>query len=123
MEIRRKRALLAAIDSQLAALDRTTDHVPLRWRRIGEAMRRLRALPRDAIEDHRLVQLRLHITASAPLPGGRADPWLLAQRRTLARADCVLWQMHLRRRRAFQRTPLRHIPWLSAAAGNTVDGI
>lgn len=95
MSVRRKRALLAGIEGQLAAMngDASTQR---RWQRISRSLNVLRALPCDAFETARLAQLQRQIAAMLKM-AGRHGAWLIAQRRTLARADCIIWQMYLRR--------------------------
>lgn len=98
MEAKKKRALLARIEGQLAAMDRDGGDNQRRWRRIGWALGALAELPLDAPEAEYLARLRHHVDRvqnEAALP---AMPDLLRHRRTLIRTDCILWQLLLRRR-------------------------
>lgn len=95
MSVRRKRALLAQLDGQLAAM-KEDEFRQRRWRRIGCIVDALRQLPRDAFEAARLAELQRQIAAILKASGERCA-WFRLQRLTLARADCVIWQMYLRR--------------------------
>lgn len=99
MDSRRKRALLGRIDGQLAAMERAAGS-PLRWQRIQRAVQALRKLPGDERERRYLRHLQQHLSASIRGLAGHAIPALLLHHRTLARADCVAWQLYLRRRSA-----------------------
>lgn len=100
---RRKRALLAGIEGQLAAM-KDDGVMGRRWRRIRHAVGRLQNLPRDDFETARLMDLQRQITAALKTPV-ECGAWLREQRLTLARADCIIWQMHLRRLRTNGGTP------------------
>lgn len=96
MTARRKRALLASIEGQLEAVN-GDESTARRWRRIGGWMDALASMPCDDFETARLARLQRHVAAMLEISRGRRSAWLSLQRRTLARADCIIWQMYLRR--------------------------
>ncbi|HEX7029624.1 MAG TPA: hypothetical protein VF254_03440 [Gammaproteobacteria bacterium] len=96
MEKRKKRALLARIEGQLAAIERDAAARAARWQRVQWAVEALRALPRDETEKRFLAQLRRHLVAGRQQGYGVASHLPLHQR-MLARMDCVAWQHYLRR--------------------------
>ncbi|HEX7048478.1 MAG TPA: hypothetical protein VF275_13005 [Gammaproteobacteria bacterium] len=96
MESRKKRALLARIEGQLAMITRDEGSSRLRWQRVKWALNTLQVLPRDANESSYSAQLQRHLMMLAGEHKENAARSLLVHRLTLARADCVIWQLYLR---------------------------
>lgn len=97
MESRRKRALLARVEGQLAAMERDIrNSLLLRWKRVHSAVMSLGKLPRDETEARYLAQLQRHIAVLHAALRAQSQASLITHRFTLARADCVIWQIHLR---------------------------
>lgn len=97
MSTRKKRSLLARVECQLAAMERSGGNPVDRWPCIQRAVSQLASLPLDAEESRRLASLQQQLATLRADFGKQA---LLAKlqsfRRTLARTDCLLWQVHLR---------------------------
>lgn len=105
MEDRNKRALLARIEGQLAALIAHPDTASRRRAWIRAALVALAALPRDEVESEYLARLNKWLASASAV--GRTG--YLQHSCTLARADCVLWQLRLRRRVRWHRQPVAHL--------------
>lgn len=123
MSVRRKRALLAGIEGQLAAMKNDV-FGQRRWPRIRHAIDALRDLPRDEFETARLAELQRQIMAVLKASED-CRGWLREQRLTLARADCIIWQMHLRRHSLAVIAPGTQWPprmWTVAGDPATVAG-
>lgn len=98
MDRKRKRSLLARIEGQVFALARPDQAVMTRrLQRIEWALKALRGLPHDDTELAfcRKLERRLAALRDAAVEGQPEK--LLQHRLTLARTDCLLWQMRLRR--------------------------
>lgn len=97
MEAGKKRALLARMEGQLAAIDRSPSECDRRWQRINWALDALAGLPLDAREQALLTGLRHHVDAMLHDIEHGIPADVARHRRTIIRTDCVLWQMRLRR--------------------------
>lgn len=98
MERKRKRSLLAHIEGQVCTLaqqDRTT--IARALKRIEWATNALRGLPQDDVEAALCRQLERRLAALRDAAVEGQPERLFVHRRTLARTDCLLWQMRLRR--------------------------
>lgn len=104
MEARKKRALLARIEGQLAAMDRESSTDERRWRRIAWALGALGEMSMDVTEAEYLSRLRHHVDRIRGEAEAPAMPGVIRHRRTLIRSDCILWQLQLRRRQPVGRS-------------------
>lgn len=101
MERKRKRSLLARIEGQIFSLaqpDRVATERALQ--RIEWAIKALRGLPQDEVETALCRQLERRLVALRDAAVEGQPEKLFAHRRTLARTDCLLWQLRLRRMNA-----------------------
>lgn len=98
MERKRKRSLLARIEGQVFALGKRDRAAAGRaLKRIEWAIKALRGLPQDDVEAALCRQLERRLAALRDAAVDGQPEKLFAHRRTLARTDCMLWQMRLRR--------------------------
>lgn len=101
MEKRKKRALLARIDSHLAATESAHgSELPKYRQRVQWAFDALAELPLDDVEAAYRERMQFHLLAFFDMAAGESAWREQGHRNMLARADCVLWQMYLRRRAA-----------------------
>lgn len=100
MEARKKRALLARIEGQLAAMDHSDEgQVAVRRQRIDWALNALAEMPLAPIESEYLSRLQHHVERMQHDAESGLPQDLISHRRTLIRTDCMLWQLQLRHRR------------------------
>ena len=101
MDRRRKRSLLARIEGQVFALARPDRVATTRaLQRIDWALKALRNLPLDDVESELCRQLERRVAALRDAATEGQPEKLFAHRSTLARTDCLLWQLRLRRTNA-----------------------
>lgn len=101
MDRKRKRSLLARIEGQIFALAQPDRAAAMRaLKRIEWAINVLRGLPQDEIEGALCRQLERRIAALRDAAVEGQPEKLFAHRRTLARTDCLLWQLRIRRMNA-----------------------
>jgi len=98
MERKKKRSLLATMEGRFAGMERADEaSFARRWQQVTWIFKLLRGMPLDSFENALHIQLERRILAMRDSAMGVPPGSLFGHRLTLARSDCVLWQMHLRR--------------------------